>query len=276
LGNRREPESPKHSNHQTNTMTRIAKKARSVKRRSKAKPFQKPLRYTIRKDSLDRRYAIDKRTGQRVSLQKAQRERVKRQKTAQPIPRYKPAKPAKPVRKKRKTLAIPVTKQLANKTRKAAAKKGWETRKANAKARSKAAKKGWEKRRQTAFRPVTARERIIELTGIDPATYNIPPTARMIPLYEPLNERIDRYPKVKEAAKLAFDRIQRDWYDRRIPGWKPPADKVEHMKSNLREIIAERVVDYRSVDEVLESLWQELEGEFSMRGLYELYFSPKF
>lgn len=254
-------------------MTRIAKKARSVKRRLKVKPFQKPLRYTIRKDSLDRRYAIDKQTGKRVSLQKAEKERAKRQKTAQPIPRYKPAQPAL---KKQKVVNVSRPVKDRQKRAQKAAKKGWETRKAKAKARSKAAKKGWEKRRQAAFRPVTARERIIELTGIDPATYNIPATTRMIPLYEPLNERIDRYPKVKEAAKLAFDRVQRDWYERRLPGWKPPTDKVEHMKSNLREIIAERVVDYRSVDEVLESLWQELEGEFSMRGLYELYFSPKF
>ena len=73
-------------------MVRIAKKSKSVKRVKPLKTVAKskkaihsklaPPRYTIRKDSLDRRYAIDKRTGQRVSVYVAEKERATRKKKA--------------------------------------------------------------------------------------------------------------------------------------------------------------------------------------------------
>jgi len=64
-------------------MVRIAKKSRSVKGVKGQNKPKSPPRYTIRKDSLDRRYAIDKRTGRRVSVLVADAERAKRKKTAQ-------------------------------------------------------------------------------------------------------------------------------------------------------------------------------------------------
>jgi len=247
-------------------MTRIAKKSRVVKRRKAAKP-PSPPRYTIRKDSLDRRYAVDKRTGQRVSLYKAEKERAKRRKAAKPtptIPRYKTPKVAKPSRK-----------------RSLAAKKGWKTRKALAAKKSLAAKKGWETRK--------AREPIAPLpTEVVPISFltpperlppPIPPGVRMVPLYENIRDRMARYPKVREAAEDAFTRLQIEAWNKRgdsLAG-KPIPHKLtreERIQSNIRDIIAERITDPGDIDRVLEQLYDELDEEFTMRELYTLYFSP--
>jgi hypothetical protein len=86
-------------------MAKITKKARAVK-------TQVPPRYTIRKDSLGRRYSVDKRTGKRVPVARAQKERERRKK----------AIPQNVSKRKRQTKA----------ERSAAAKKGWETRRKKA------------------------------------------------------------------------------------------------------------------------------------------------
>src|SRR3972149_4121037 len=111
----------------TTLMIRIAKKSRSVKdlRPAKAaarKPVkkskgavenQKPLRFTIKKDSLGRRYALDKRTGKRISVSKA-----KRLRRAAAI-----AREPKKLISKTKTF-----RGITAKERSLAAKRGWEKR----------------------------------------------------------------------------------------------------------------------------------------------------
>ena len=77
-------------------MSSIAKKPRNVKRAKTSKTSSKPPRYTIRKDSLDRRYAIDKRTGKRIPIVKAEKERERRRKAAAIFRGIKSVKQQKP------------------------------------------------------------------------------------------------------------------------------------------------------------------------------------
>lgn len=242
-------------------MTRIAKKSRVVKRRKRAKP-PSPPRYTIRKDSLDRRYAVDKRTGQRVSLYKAEKERIQRRKTAKPTPTILRNKVTKPNRKKS-----------------LAAKKGWETRKTQALARSEAAKKGWAKRKKAIAPSPVELVPFSFLTPPELLPLPIPPGVRMVPLYENIRDRMARYPKLREAAEDAFLRLQIEAWNKqgdRLAG-KPIPHKLtreERIQSNIRDIIAERITDPGDIDRVLEQLYDELDEEFTMRELYTLYFSP--
>jgi hypothetical protein len=233
-------------------MTRIAKKRRSVKRQKRAKP--PPSRFTIRKDSLDRRYAIDKQTGRRVSVQKAERERKQRRKAIKPILRHKTPKALKPSKK-----------------RSEAAKRGWATRKA----RSIAAKKGWETRRKTAA--ITQVVPISVLTP--PERLGIPPGVRMVPLYTGVADRMLRYPKVKEAVENAFTQLQIEAWNKlgdKLAGRKPPKlTREQQIESNIRDLIAERITEPSDIDRVLEQLWDELDQEYTMRELYSLYFSPE-
>ncbi len=246
-------------------MTRIAKKRRSVKRRNASKPAKTRLsakpRYTIRKDSLDRRYAVDKRTGQRVSLYKAEKERKQRQKIIQsvrPIPRHKTPKTAK-----------------SSKKRSLAAKKGWATRKAQALARSEAAKKGWAKRKKPETVELVP---ISVLTPPERLPPLLPPGVLIVPLHEGVKDRIDRYPKVRQAAEDAFTRLQIEAWNKRgdrLAGKPMPVlTREDRIKSNIRDLIAERITDFADIDRVIDQLYDELDEEFSMRELYELYFSP--
>lgn len=243
-------------------MTRIAKKSRVVKRRKGLKP-PSPPRYTIRTDSLDRRYAVDKRTGRRVSLYKAEKERTQRRKAAKPtptIPRYKTPKAAK-----------------SAKRRSIAAKKGWETRKARSLVRSEAAKRGWAKRKG-----IPAPIEVVPISVLTPPERlppELPPGIRMVSLYESVKDRAARYPKVKQAVKDAFTRLQIEAWNKRgdmLAGKKPAKlTREERIKSNIRDIIAERIRDEEDIDRVLDQLWDELDQEFTMRELYTLYFSPE-
>jgi hypothetical protein len=244
------------------TMTRIAKKAGSVKRRTAAKPVKLPSpRYTIRKDSLERRYAVDKRTGQRVSLYKAEKEREQRRKAAKlakAIPQHKAPKAAK--------------------TRSLAAKKGWQTRRAKAIARSDAAKKGWATRRR-AIGPAPVE--LVPISFLTPPERLPPPLPPgiLLPLHEDIRDRMARYPKVKEAVEDAFTRLQIEAWNKRgdrLAG-KPIPHKMtreERIEGNIRDLIAERITDPGDIDRVLEQLYIELDEEFTMRELYTLYFSP--
>ncbi len=227
-------------------MTRISKKKRVVKRRKASKP-PSPPRYTIRKDSLDRRYAIDKRTGQRVSLYKAEKERAQRRKAAKPariIPRNKSSKHVKPSKK-----------------------------------RSLAAKKGWETRRARALQALpTEAVPFSVLTPPERLSQPIPPES-LVPLHPDIRDRMARFPKVKEAAEDAFTRLQIEaWnqYGNRLAG-KPIPRKMtreERIQGNIRSIIAERITDPGDIDRVLDELYIEFDEEFNMRELYTLYFSP--
>lgn len=241
-------------------MTRIAKKSRVVKRRKKAKPSPTPLRFTIRKDSLDRRYAIDKRTGQRVSLQKAEKERKQRRKAAQPIPRYKPPKLRKPA-----------------KSRSLAAKKGWATRKARAKARSEAAKKGWAKRKATVYIPPV--EDIVPISTLTPPEEKLVPKGVMMVSLTGVADRMAFYPNVKRAVEFAFAELQLEAWRKRaemLEGKHPPKlTKEEQIQSNIRDLIAERIANPADIDRVVAELYEELDEEFTVRELYTLYFSPE-
>jgi hypothetical protein len=251
-------------------MTRIAKKKTIVKRQTKAKAVKIALRYVIRKDSLDRRYAVNKATGQRVSLYRAEQERkehrqalklqkpVKRPKN---IPRNKIIKPRKVTGKAKK----PSKRNLA-------AKKGWATRKAKALARSEAAKKGWETRRK-------ARE-IVPISTLTPPE-TLPPELEvpyyLVPL-ESLRERMALYPNVKRAAEDAFTRLQLEAWTKRanlLEGKpSPKMTRDELLQSNIRDLIAERIRDPGDADRVLTQLCIQFNGEWPLRELYHLYFSP--
>jgi hypothetical protein len=239
-------------------MTRIAKKSRTVKRRNQPKSSPVPYRFTIRKDSLDRRYAVDKRTGQRVSLQKAEKERRKRQKPIQAIPRHKPPKAPKST------------------DRSLAAKKGWATRKAKEHARSEAAKKGWAKRKKTVYIPPV--EDIVPISTLATPESFVPSGVTLVSLMG-IADRMDRYPNVRRAAEAAFAELQLEaWGKRaeRLEGRHPPKlTREEQIKSNIRDLIAERIADPADIDRVVAELYDALDGEFSVRELYTLYFSPE-
>jgi hypothetical protein len=236
---------------------RIAKKARSVKRQKRAEPLPPP-RYTIRKDALDRRYAIDKRTGQRVSLQKAEKERVKRRKVAQAIPQHKAPKAKKP-----------------NKTRSVAAKRAWKVRKERIQARSEAAKRGWQSRRERMAPSPVAPAPIAPVPSVE----LIPPGLTLVPLAGNSADRAELYPKVKQALEYAFARIQQEGWEKRaalFEGKPPPKlTREEQIKSNIRDLIVDRIQNTVDIDRVVAELYDELDGEYSQRDLYEIYFSPE-
>lgn len=263
-------------------MISIAKKPRSVKRQKRAKGPKartlQPPRFAIRIDSLDRRYAIDKRTGWRVPLYKAEKERKKRREAIKAIPRYISPKPTK-----------------TSKKRSQAAKRGWETRRAQVETRSKAAKRGWETRRKRELPPlpigapptapvsITLPEGTIEVVPISvltPPEKLVPPGVRMVPLaYTSVADRMARYPKVKEAAERAFVNLQYEaWGKKKVALEEIPRPKLtreDQIKDNIRDLIAERIQNPEDIDRVLEELWDEFDQEYSMRELYQIYFSPE-
>jgi hypothetical protein len=252
-------------------MKRIAKKPRVVKRRKKEKPSLTPPRFTIRKDSLDRRYAIDKRTGQRVSLYKAEKERKQRRKTAKPIPQYKPPKRQKPAKTKARQPTRARLKLIASNR----AKKGWETRRARAKARSEAAKKGWAKRKAAVYIPPV--EDIVPISTLTPEERLVPKGVLLVSLTG-VADRMAIYPNVKRAAESAFAELQLEAWRKRaemLEGKHPPKmTREEQIQSNIRDLIAERITNPADIDRVVAELYDQLDGEFTVREIYTLYFSP--
>jgi hypothetical protein len=212
-------------------------------RQQRRKAVKAIPRYIIYKDSLDRRYAIDKRTGQRVSVYKAEKERQQRRKAVKAIPRYIPPKPRKPVKTKSKT-------------------------------RSEAAKRGWVTRRERLIVPISVFTPIEDLVpvGITPIGVT------MVPLFV-LRERMEMYPNVKRAVENAFTRLQYQSWKKRyeiihdIP--QPKLTGKALIQARLRDIIASRIQDAGDVERVLAELWVELDGEYSLRELYETHFSPE-
>ena len=251
-------------------MARIAKKSRSVKRQNAVKSAKNPLRYVIRKDSLDRRYAVDKQTGQRVSLYRAEKERKQRKpvKPAKLIPRHKISKPRRKVAKAPK----PSKRSLA-------AKKGWETRKARTLGRSEAAKKGWATRRKAALPKPVELVPISVLTPPERLFPDIELPPYMLPLHGLFADRMALYPKVKQAAEDAFVRLQTEAWTKRadlLEEKKPvKLTREEQIQSNIRDLIAERITDPVDIEHVVEQLFLQLDQEYSVRELYEIYFSPE-
>lgn len=235
---------------------RIAKKARSVKRQKRAEPLPPP-RYTIRKDALDRRYAIDKRNGRRVPLAKAEKERVKRRQVAKPIPRHTPPKAKKP-----------------SKTRSIAAKKAWVVRKERSQARSLAAKRGWEKRKKLPPVELVTVESLapVELPSL------IPEGITLVPLGD-MRAKARHSPKVRKNLDYAFARIQRDTWEkieRKLRGKpSPKLTQEDRIKGNIRDLMAERLRDADDIERVVQELYESFGRDYSVRELYEIYFSPE-
>lgn len=234
-------------------MGRIAKKPRSVKRQKAQKA---PPRYTIRKDALGRRYAIDKRNGKRVSLSKADNERAKRRQASKEVFRgireLKPLKPQKAKTQKQK--------------------------------RSEAAKKGWETRRKREKPPIT--ERTLKRLGREVGAFIIPEGMRMH-IVGGIADRSEIYPKVKIAADLAYAEIQSEFYNRQLAvlrGKKVPPPTTEtpkfdkHHGAGMGQLVRDHLagaMDLADIDQLIEQMAEDPDYDFDTRELYTLYFSPQ-
>jgi hypothetical protein len=240
-------------------MPRVPKKPKAVKGNQGRKVPASP-RYTLRKDSLNRRYAIDKRTGKRVSVVKAVKEREQRKKASKLFYGIEPKK--KPIKAKRR----PSTK----KDRSEAAKKGWETRRARGKAPSRpgftAVKPGFEPFGTLYEQPI------------------IPPEHRMV-ILGGIADRAQTYPKVEQAASRAWVRIQADTYTRfeQIKRGKTPEPFVAKLFDSkhgmgagefIRFNYFARALDIQDIDQIIDRLTEVDDENYSARELYTLYFSP--
>lgn len=237
-------------------MAKIAKKTRSVKGQKQAKPLPAP-RFAIRKDSLNRRYAVEKRTGKRVSVVRAEKERKKRRKAV--------AKPVVP--KPSIPRNIPKKAKKPKKTRSEAAKRGWETR-----------------------RKKVAAEKVVQLRPIREEDI-LPIGVTMVPLHdskprvvERVRERAERYPKVRDAANLAWLKLQAEGYARAVAlaeGSKPTPYvnarfDAEHGNGDAERIRFEEFAmahGLEDIDDIIDRLTED--GEYTARELYSLYFSPE-
>ena len=285
-------------------MVRIAKKSRSVKGVKRQNKPKSPPRYTIRKDSLDRRYAIDKRTGRRVSVSVADNERAKRR-SQKPKPSQRATKkdldqryeiidkrtgkrvkaekifhgikPSKTPKAKKKTKS-----NKSDPKRREAAKKGWETRR-----NKKYLQSYLEKVSKVPIKPIV-QEPEIEWR---PPTFEeligplIPERVRMESLEEGIAERAAKYPKVAEVAMLAFLRLTAEINDRRYaimmgqptsPIATPRFDRLygaghgEFVRTNYFAQ-AKNLVE---VDAQVMTLVEDEDYDYGIRELYTLYFSP--
>jgi len=250
-------------------MGRIAKKPRSVKGQKAGKPAP---RYTIRKDSLNRRYAIDKRTGKRVAVSKADKERQKRKKAAQQFRGIKPEKAPKP----------PKAVKAVKDKRVAAAKKGWATRKAK-QPLTKSERK--EKLRADLLSGKRTLEDVKEselptpepIVGLLGAL--IPEGMRTRKL-DGLIDRMELFPKVEAAAKHAWNGLQRDSYDHKYSGEGPTMansqfdkDHGKGMGDYIRYEVLARARDLQDVEQLIENI-VDTDDDYSSRELYTLFFSP--
>jgi hypothetical protein len=264
-------------------MTRIAKKSRTVKgqkgqkaspvtvKRGQSKTTQS--RYTIRKDSLDRRYAIDKRTGKRVSLFKAEKERAKRQQAA--VTKRSVRKPKKPVE-----IFRGITPPKKAKPKKAAVQR---------QKRSAAAKKGWETRRARAQKiPVPIAPLIPEVPDftISLGIESLIPEGLKVHVFDGVAERAEAYPKIGKAAYKGWLKLQLEKVEREEaialslippPIVTPRFDRLygkghgEYVRSGYYM----HCRDLYDLDEVTHALAAMGDNDYSLRELYTLYFSPE-
>jgi hypothetical protein len=244
-------------------MTRIAKKSRVVKGKKKKKSpktaqkevSKKPLRYTIRKDSLDRRYAIDKHTGKRVSVLKAEQERTKRTKQGK-----KPKEIFRGI-----TVPKPKKSKSTHKKRSEAAKKGWETRRA----------------KRIPIQPITFEGRPPSFAEQEGALI---PEGMRIHVLGGVADRAEIYPKVADAADFSWINLQVEAATRRKAlneGREPPPiitprfdrfygqGQGEEIRANYYAY-ARNLLD---LDQIVESLNED--QDYDLRELYTLYFSPE-
>lgn len=245
-------------------MVRIAKKFRSVKRANSSKAVAKSKtapRYTIRKDSLGRRYAIDKRTGQRVSVYVAEKERTQRKKAAQLFHGIPQPSKRKSTRKK----GVPSSQR---------------------KKRSEAAKKGWETRRQKLAPPPSAP---ILFEGRPPSFAEligpfIPEGMRMH-IVGGVADRSAIYPKVARAADFSWINLQVDAFARQralAAGQEPevvPTPRFDRIYGQghgafVRDIYS-RATNLQDIDQMVDYFENDDDYDYSSRELYTLYFSPE-
>lgn len=257
-------------------MTRIADKSRSVKREKKKKPSQTgssqrtktPPRYTIRKDSLDRRYAIDKRTGKRVPVLKADQERARRRKIVVPV--FRGITPKKAAKAK-----------STHKKRSQASKKGWETRRARAKEIAKV---------QPAVifgpsGPFIPKEKPPPFADLGPLGPLIPKGMKMH-IVGGAADRAEIYPNVKRAADFAWINLQVEAFaqDRAIHEGREPSPIItprfdrlygEGHGAFVRFNYYARARDLADIDQMIETLAEDGDYDYAARELYTLYFSPE-
>jgi hypothetical protein len=240
-------------------MKSIANKRKKVKGKKGQKPVQTPPRYTLKKDSLGRRYAIDKRTGQRVSVSKAEKERVQRKKAREVFRGIT-------VHKQPKKQRVTTSRQK----------------------RSEAAKKGWETRRRKAALPIapleSERQRILEL-GERIGAFAIPEGMRMR-VAGGIADRAEIYPLVENAATEAMAKLQIDFHTRQLaalqkrPIPSPTATPNFDAKygfgkgAYIRDLLA-GARDLQDIDQMIEAMAEDPEYDVSARELYTLYFSPE-
>ena len=243
-------------------MVRIAKKSRSVKGVKGQNKPKSPPRYTIRKDSLGRRYAIDKRTGRRVSVYVAEKERATRKKkTAQLFHGILQPTKRKSTRKK----AVSSSQR---------------------KKRSEAAKKGWETRRQKLTPPPSAP---ILFEGRPPSFAEligpfIPEGMRMH-VVGGVADRSAIYPKVARAADFSWINLQVDAFARQralAAGQEPeivPTPRFDRIYGQghgafVRDIYS-RATNLQDIDQMVDYFENDDDYDYSSRELYTLYFSPE-
>lgn len=257
-------------------MTRIAKKSRPVKglrpavaaARGQKSPVKKglrpavatackPKRFTVKKDTLGRRYALDKRTSKRAALSKAKKEQKSRKK------------------------AIAAFRGIITKKRSKAAKKGWETRRHNE--RVQAAKRGWETRRKKVIADTIIRERPPTFAEQEGAL--IPEGMRMRGLGG-VADRSQLYPKVAAAANLAWIRLEIDAFRQREATaegirestmYTPRFDRLygEGHGTHVRFNFYAHARDLEDLDQIIDNLDQDEDNDYVARELYTLYFSPE-
>lgn len=262
-------------------MSRIAKKSQTVKRAKPSKTSTKPPRYTIRKDSLDRRYAIEKRTGKRVSVSKADAERARRRKAA--------LQEAKPTKVFHGIKAVPKPNAPSGVPRRPSQRKKPLSRGSSA-SRSEAAKKGWETRRAKAI-PVPPPSSTPVVFEGRPPTYAdligpLIPEGMKMHIVGGIADRAQQYPKVEKAADRAWINLQVEAFaqQRAISANQerpeivtPRFDRIygpghgAHVRFNYYA----RATDLADIDQIVDTLDQEEDNDYVARELYTLYFSPE-
>src|SRR3972149_1199943 len=258
-------------------MSRIAKKPRPVKGQKGTKKGLRPAkaiaskqltnvakrkrqpqptanaRFTIKKDSLGRQYALDKRTGKRAPLHKAEKERKK------PIITFR---------------------GITAKDRSKAAKRGWETRRKKVIADAVIGKPP---------SPIELHERLWgpkrPLSFAEQEGALIPEGMRMRELGG-VADRSELYPKVKAATDIAWINVQVDALRQRqaleqgikeSTMYTPRFDRLygEGHGVHVRYDFYAHARDLEDLDQIIDMLDSDEDNDYVARELYTLYFSPE-
>ena len=251
-------------------MGRIAKKPRSVKGQKAGKPAP---RYAIRKDSLGRRYAIDKRTGKRASVSKAEKERERRKKAAQQFRGIKPKKAPKPPKAVKPTK--PKRPKAPKKTpKKAKAKKQPILTRAEKVAKALADVASGKRTREEIHESElpTPQPIVTQLGALIPEGMRMRVAGGLV-------DRVEQYPKVQFAAEEAWKKLQRDSYGHSVgegptmEGSQFDRDHGKGMADYIRYEVFARARDLQDIEQLVEDI-VDTDDDYSSRELYTLFFSP--